>query len=109
MLTRLQNLLEFLLFYSREVVMSNFRVAWDVLTPPLYADPDFIELALDPNLTDVQIMMVANLITMTPGTLSIDVSPDRKTLLIHAMYADDRENLVASLKNDFERRVRNVF
>ena len=100
---------DFLGFYAREVALSNFKVAYDVVTPSLLAEPGLLELDLSPDLTDTQIMMLANLITMTPGTLSIDVSEDRRILLIHGMYLNDRESVYASLKNDFERRIRHVF
>ncbi|MGF1452216.1 MAG: Na+/H+ antiporter subunit E [Opitutales bacterium] len=101
--------LDFVVFYAKEVALSNFRVAYDVITPPILAEPGLLEVELSEGLSDLQIMMLANLITMTPGTLSIDVSDDKRRLLIHAMYLDDQESLRRSLKEDFERRVRNVF
>jgi multicomponent Na+:H+ antiporter subunit E len=55
--------------------------------------------------TDVEITLLANLITLTPGTLSMDISDDRKVLYVHAMYVDDPEALRAEIKNGFERRV----
>jgi len=48
---------------------------------------------------------LANLITLTPGTLSLDVSDDRKVLYVHAMYINDREQFVQSIKQGFERRL----
>ncbi|MEM6465820.1 MAG: Na+/H+ antiporter subunit E, partial [Pseudomonadota bacterium] len=51
------------------------------------------------------ILLVTNLISLTPGTLSIDVSEDRKTLKIHAMFADDPEAVCATLKSGMERWV----
>lgn len=105
--------LDFLVFYAKEVALSNFKVAYDVITPPLLAEPGLLELELSPDLTDLQAMMLANLITMTPGTLSIDVLEGQdggpRKLLIHAMYLQDQEAVRDSLKNEFERRVRDVF
>ena len=49
--------------------------------------------------------MLANLITMTPGTLSLDISPDRKTLYVHAMYIRDPEALRRDIQENFEPRV----
>ena len=54
--------------------------------------------------TDLEITMVANLISLTPGTLSLDVSDDRRVLFIHAMFLDNEQELRNSLK-DMERRV----
>lgn len=94
----------FLLFYIKEVLLSNVRVAYDVLTVRDHSDPAIIALPLDAR-TDFEILIVANLISMTPGTLSMDVSSDRKTLYIHAMFVDDAEELKRGLKRDFEGRV----
>jgi multicomponent Na+:H+ antiporter subunit E len=97
-------ILGFLLFYIGEVLKSNLRVAYDVLTIRDHSDPAIIALPLDAR-TDFEILVVANLISMTPGTLSMDVSSDRKTLYIHAMFVDDAEALKRALKQDFEARV----
>ena len=55
--------------------------------------------------TDLEITVLANLITMTPGTLSLDISPDRKTLYVHAMYIRDPEALRRDIQENFEPRV----
>jgi len=52
--------------------------------------------------------LFANMITMTPGTWSIDVSDDRKTLYIHAMYVDDIDTFIKDLKNGLERKLLEV-
>jgi multicomponent Na+:H+ antiporter subunit E len=83
---RLLHAIELLLFYIYEVLISNARVAHDVLTPTHHMRPGFIHLNIE-GLTDRQILAASNLITMTPGTLSLDVTPDRKFLQIHCMYA----------------------
>ena len=54
---------------------------------------------------DGEILLVAGLISLTPGTLSLDVSPDRKTLYLHAMFVDDPDALRQELKQGMERRV----
>lgn len=94
-------------FFVWELVKSNLRVAYDVITPPLYMKPGVIAIPLDAK-TDAEITMLANLITLTPGTLSLDVSTDRRVLYIHAMYIDDPDKLRREIKNGFERRVLEV-
>lgn len=86
----------FLAFYIREVVMSNLRVAYDVLTPTHHMKPAFVALPL-PSMSERQILILSNLITMTPGTLSLDVSADRSTLYLHAMYGEDAEEVRGQL------------
>lgn len=93
----------FALFYAWELIKSNVRVAYEVLTPAHTMKPGVIGLPLDAT-TDAEITILANLITMTPGTLSLDVANDRRMLFIHAMYIDDEDALRADLKG-LEQRV----
>lgn len=97
--------LAFAAFYVWELVLSSVRVAYDVLTPRLRARPGIVAVPLDAR-TDTEITVLANLISLTPGTLSLVVSPDRRTLYVHAMYLDDGPDaLRADLKGRMERRV----
>ncbi len=97
----------FALFYLREVILSNARVAHDVLTPTHHMKPGFIAVPLA-ELSDRQVLVLANLITMTPGTLSLDVSDDRTTLYLHAMYVEDAEALRRELVELYENRIREI-
>jgi multicomponent Na+:H+ antiporter subunit E len=101
---RIPRLLEFIGFFLWELLLANLKVAYDVLTPTHYMRPGIIALPLDAE-TDMEITMLANLISLTPGTLSLDVSPDRKWLYIHVMYIDDPEQEKQKLKRGFERRL----
>lgn len=96
--------IRFILFFLRELVVANLRIAYDVATPRLHINPAIVAIPLDVE-TDVEITLLANLITLTPGTLSMDISADRKVLYVHAMYVDDPEALRDEIKNGFERRV----
>ncbi len=101
--------LAFIGFYAREVVKASLRVVYEVITPGHSMNPGVIGLPLDAR-TDVEIATLANLISFTPGTLSLDVSKDRRTLYIHAMYIDeDVETLRRELKDTLERRVLSLF
>lgn len=98
--------LAFVVVYVRDILLASLRVAYDVLTPTMYMKPGVVGVPLDVK-TDVEIAVLANLVSLTPGTLSLDVSSDRSVLYIHAMYIDDGdvERLRAGLKRDLERRV----
>lgn len=102
------NLVELALFFVYDLCVSSIRVAWDVLTPQTRSNPAILEVPLDVE-SDLEILLVTNLISLTPGTLSLDVSPDRKVLYVHAMFADDPDAVIADLKNGMERMVRRVF
>lgn len=93
-----------LAYFLKELVIANFRVAHDVVTPTFYMRPALISVPLDAA-TDAEITLLAGMVTLTPGTLSVDVSPDRKTLLIHAMFGENPEEVRRGIKDGFERRI----
>jgi multicomponent Na+:H+ antiporter subunit E len=105
---RVFRVIRLFLFFLYELVVSSLRVAWDVLTPRHLSNPAIIEMPLDVK-SDLEILLVTNLISLTPGTLSLDVTPDRSTLIVHAMFADDPEALVRELKDGMERKVKECF
>ena len=105
--------LAFAAFYVGELVLSSLRVAYDVLTPRLHARPGIVAVPLEAR-TDLEITVLANLISLTPGTLSLDVSPPEpgrpRRLYVHAMYLDeDADALRDDLKWRMERRVLRLF
>ncbi len=99
-------LVSYVVFIIKELFVSNFRVAYDVLTPVNHMNPAIIGIPLDAN-TDREIVTLATLITFTPGTLSLEISEDRKTLYVHEMYipGGDVEAVRRKLKDGFERRL----
>jgi multicomponent Na+:H+ antiporter subunit E len=88
----------FIGYFFWELLVSNLKVAYDVLTPTHHMCPGVIAMPLEAS-TDGEITIVANLISLTPGTLSLDVSTDRKVLYIHVMYLVDREEVIRSIKS----------
>jgi len=107
-LVRVLRFVGFIAFFIKELVLANLRVAWEVITPAHHMRPAIIAIPLDAA-TDLQITILANFITLTPGTLSLDVSEDRRTLYIHAMYVDDPDQFRREIKERLERRVIEVF
>ncbi|MDG4649584.1 Na+/H+ antiporter subunit E [Roseibacterium sp. SDUM158017] len=87
-----------------ELLASSMQVVWDVLTPSHKARPGVIAMPLDAK-GEMEILLVTNLISLTPGTLSLDVTDDCNTLFIHAMFADDPDAIRAQMKNGMERWV----
>ena len=95
-----------LFFY--ELVMSTLRVAWLVVQPRIHMRPGFVAYPLKVQ-RDFEITLLAQLITLTPGTLSVDVSDDRRFLFIHAVDVPDPEALKADIAAGFERRIMETF
>jgi multicomponent Na+:H+ antiporter subunit E len=96
--------IKFVLYFLKELLVANLRVAFDIITPKDYMEPGVIAFPLDVK-TDIEITLFANLVTLTPGTLSLDVSPDRKTLYVHALYVKDAVGFCDELKEGLEKRL----
>jgi multicomponent Na+:H+ antiporter subunit E len=69
--------------------------------------PGFVAIPLDAK-TDLEVFILVNLISMTPGTISIDVSENRKKLFLHVMYLDNLDEFRQMIKDKFESRVLEV-
>ena len=95
------------LLFNKELILSNWAVIKLVLKPKLDIKPGIFALSTDLK-RDWEITLLANLITLTPGTLTVDVSADNKTLYIHAMNIDDVQESVDSIKNSFEKAIMEV-
>jgi multicomponent Na+:H+ antiporter subunit E len=93
--------------FVRELVLGALQVALLAVRPRLDLHPALVAYPLTVT-TDAQIALLANLITLTPGTLSVDVSDDRRTLLIHVLDLGDRERLVGRIAAGFESGVLGV-
>lgn len=97
-------LISFFFYFLYELLKANLQVAWEVGTPRFNMTPGIVAVPLDLK-SDGQITLLANLITLTPGTLSLDVSEDKKYLYVHSMYIKNREDFIWSVKNGFEKRI----
>jgi len=97
------------LFTISELVIANFRVARELLRPQDQLLPGVIDLPLDAR-TDVEITLLAVLITLTPGTQVIEITPDRQLMYVHSTNVSrgDIEAARRGLKDGFERRVLEV-
>jgi multicomponent Na+:H+ antiporter subunit E len=99
--------LDLFAYFLVQLVISNVRVAIDVLRPQASLRPGIIAVPLDAR-TDAEIMLLVNLVMLTPGTLALDVSSNRRELYLHTMNADDPDAVRAEIKSGFERRVLGV-
>ncbi|NWG18985.1 MAG: Na+/H+ antiporter subunit E [Chloroflexi bacterium] len=107
--TKVPMIIRFVVYVLWEIILANLNVAKAVLlTPKERLRPGIVALPLDIR-SDAEITMLANLITLTPGTLSLDVSTDRRCLYVHAMEIGDPHEFRQSIKDGFERLVYEVF
>ncbi|MGI9505244.1 MAG: Na+/H+ antiporter subunit E [Geminicoccaceae bacterium] len=101
---KLFDLLRLTVYFLWELMVSSLQVAWDVLTPMHRSRPGIVAVPIDAK-TDFEITTLANLVSLTPGTLSLDLSSDHKTLYVHAMFVDNPETIRRDIKQGMERRV----
>lgn len=104
---RLRKIILFLFYFAWEVLSASIRVAHDVVTPTLHARPGIIAVPLDAK-TDLEITLLSNALTLTPGSVSLDISEDRKTLYLHVLFADDPDEVRRRIKEGMERRLLEV-
>ena len=106
---KLLRIVVLILYYFKELIIASVKVAYDVLTPKDHMRPAIVAVPLDAK-TDLEITLLANFITLTPGTLAIDVSEDKKILYIHEVYvkSGDLEQVRKDIKDGFEKKILNI-
>ncbi len=99
-------ILAYLVAFVTELVVANLEVAYRVLWPSMPIDPEVIEVPLRVE-SDAGITTIANSITMTPGTLTMDYDEERNALYVHAIYCDDPDTLVDPIRTweDYALRI----
>ncbi|MBL1213248.1 MAG: Na+/H+ antiporter subunit E [Ignavibacteriae bacterium] len=103
-ISKIPKIFGFIIYFIYELILANLKVAYDIITPKHRMKPSIIAVPLTAE-KDFEITILANLITLTPGTLSLDVSSDKKVLYVHSMYASDPEEFIKEIKNGFERKL----
>ncbi|SIT80950.1 Na+/H+ antiporter subunit E [Pontibacter indicus] len=103
---KLPQAISLFVYFLKELVVANFRVAYDILTPNYRMNPAVVAVPLTVS-TDMEITLLATIITLTPGSLMIDVSADRKYIYMHTLYVKDNDMEAAKqeVKDGFERRI----
>jgi len=98
------------MLFLYELVLSAVKVLVLVLSPNMKKrlEPGIIAFPLQVK-SDMEITLLANLITLTPGTLSVDVSDDRSVLYVHAISVPDKDALIKDIATGFEAKIIEVF
>jgi multicomponent K+:H+ antiporter subunit E len=100
--------LAFAALVTWDVVIANLQVARAVLSPIAWLKPGFAIVPI--GLEDPRaISILAHTITLTPGTVSVDVAPDRRSLIVHALHMPDPEATVREIRQRYEHRIAEIF
>lgn len=106
-MTKLFAIFALLSYFVKEVILSNLAVARDVLRRRPQIRPEITTLRLGP-LTNRQAFVLTNMVTMTPGTLSIELSNDLSQLTVHTLYGYQIDTLKRSIERSYEPLIRNA-
>lgn len=101
---RVPKIVSFFFFFLYELIKANVQVAYDVITPKYFFKPGIVRYPVNAT-TDFEINLLATFISLTPGTLIMDISDDKKAIYIHVMYLKDEEAFIRSLKTGVERKL----
>jgi multicomponent Na+:H+ antiporter subunit E len=104
---KIYSALGFLLFYIFKVFQANFELAFHILSPRLKMKPGIMKIPVNLNHSQA-ILLLVNMITMTPGTLTIDITEDKRYIYVHFLFLTDEEKKVQEIKN-FEKRIADLF
>ena len=101
-------LLRYLVVFLYDIVHGSVLVAYLILRGPSQLRPAFVHVPVGLR-TDLAISLFANTISLTPGTVSVLLSEDRRTLIVHTLDTDDANALVANMKQRYEVPLKKIF
>ena len=96
--------LDLFIFYFYDLTVSAFKVSYDVLTSKDHSNPRFVEYETMAR-SDAELAVLASLITFSPGTIVVDLSMDKKRMLLHVMLSGKDEDIKSHIKNKLEMRL----
>ena len=105
---RVDRLLVFVWRVLVDILLANLQVAKLILGPRRELRPAFVEYPLTLQ-HEFSISVLASTISLTPGTVSADISPDRKSLLIHGLDVRDEQKLIEHIRKRYELPIKEVF
>lgn len=104
---RVPKTIGFVFYFLYEMIMANIHVAYDVITPKHFSKPGIVRFPMQAK-TDLEIHLLSTVISMTPGTLILDISEDKKSIFIHVMYLKSKDEFITQIQNGFEKRLLEV-
>ena len=107
-LSKIPHALHLAAYFGWALIVANIKVAADVARPETAIEPGVIAVPLDIT-GDAEILLLSMLINITPGSVTIDLSEDRRTLYVHVMHMTSAEASRREIKEGFERRVKRLF
>jgi len=107
-LRRLPRILSLLAFFLRELLVSGMRTTREVLSPVRRSRPQVIRVATGLRQRN-QLLLLSQLVSLTPGTLVLEFSPAADALYVHTMFVSDAEAFRREIRDGLEKRIREAF
>lgn len=104
---QIPRLIELALYFLADLVRANLRLAATILSPRMNLRPAVVVVPLVLQ-SEAAVIMLVNMVTLTPGTLALDISSDRRFLYIHAVRVDDVEQFRRQVVDGYERRLKEL-
>lgn len=101
-------LIQLFFIFLFELLMANLTVLAKVFSPKLNIKPGIIKVPVEVE-GPFWITTLANMITLTPGTLTVEVSPDNKYFYVHCLNIDNEDSIVSDIKGTFEKKIQEVY
>ncbi len=105
-LKKIYYLLVLVVWYTSQLVKANLIIAWDILTPRLRTNPAFLEVPLTIQ-SDMGLLLFSNLLSMTPGTMTLDISENKKILWAHVLYFSSEEKMLREFER-FQKKIKRI-
>lgn len=106
-LVRVLRIIKLLIIFLIKLIKACFHVLYHIFQPELKIKPGIIRMEIDLD-TPGEITLLANLITLTPGTLTVEVAHDNSALYIHTLVIDDAKAICDDIHNSFEKNIKKV-
>lgn len=103
---KLYYIITFIAIYIVMLIKSNFVIAYDILSPKMYNRPAFIRVPLTVK-SEFGLLLFSNLLSMTPGTLAIDITEDRKIMLVHILYRRTKNETLVEIE-EIQQKIKRI-
>jgi len=101
-------IIRYVLMVLADIVVANFEVALLVLRPSKKLQPAFVAIPLNIEY-ELPITILASTVSLTPGTVSAEISEDKKWLYVHVLHMTNKDELISSIKHRYERPLMEIF
>jgi len=103
---RVPKIIGFFLYFLYEMISANIQVTFDVITPRYFFKPGIVRFPMESS-TDLEINLLSVFIALTPGTVVLDVSEDKKSIYVHVMYLKSKEDFISRIRHG-ERKILDI-